>query len=110
MDIVNQLLNKINEINASIKVLREHGERLAEAERDYKIALSQEVMVLKEDKHPATLISLVVHGRPTVANLRFKRDVAQVMYDVNQEHINVTKLQIRVLEGQIQREWGKNGD
>jgi hypothetical protein len=32
------------------------------------------------------------------------------MYQVNLEHINVTKLQIRVLEGQIQREWGKNGD
>ena len=107
MDLVNQLMNKINELNASIKVLRDHGEKLAEAEQDYKIALSQEVMIMKDEKLPATLINLTVYGREKVARLRYKRDIAQVMYDTNQEHINVTKLQIKVLEGQIAREWGK---
>lgn len=107
MDLVNQLMTKINELNASIKVLRDHGEKLAEAERDYRIALTKEVMIMKDEKLPATLINLTVYGRHDVAQLRFKRDLAQSMYDANQEHINVTKLQIKVLEGQISREWGK---
>lgn len=106
MDLVSQLMNKINELNASIKVLRDHGEKLAEAERDYRVALTKEVLVMKDEKQPATLINLTVYGRPNVAPLRFKRDLAQSMYDANLEHINVTKVQIKVLEGQINREWG----
>lgn len=105
MDLVNQLLNKLNELNASIKVLREHGEKLAQAEYEYKVELSKEVMRLKDEKIPATLINLTVYGKDNVAKLRFKRDLAQTMYNANQEHINVTKIQIRVLENQVQREW-----
>ena len=105
MDLVNQLLNKLNELNASIKVLREHGEKLAQAEYENKVELSKEVMRLKDEKIPATLINLTVYGKDNVAKLRFKRDLAQTMYNANQEHINVTKIQIRVLENQVQREW-----
>ena len=108
MDLVNQMMSKINELTASIKVLRENGTKLAEAERDYRMELSKEVMRMKDEKVPATLINLTVYGHKGVAELRFKRDLAQVMYDANQEHINVTKVQVRVLEGQIQREWGRN--
>jgi hypothetical protein len=105
MDLVNQLLEKINELNTSIKLLRSNGEKLAEAERDYRVAVSKEVMLMKEEKLPATLINLTIYGRKSVADVRFKRDIAQVMYDSNIEHINVTKVQVRVLENQIQREW-----
>lgn len=110
MDLINQMMNKLNELSASIKVLREHGEKLAEAEREYRIALTKEVLIMKDEKIPATLINLTVYGRDSVAKLRFKRDIAQSMYDANQEHINVTKVQIKVLEGQIQREWGSRTD
>lgn len=108
MDLVNQIMSKMNELSSSIKVLREHGEKLAQAEHDYKVALSQEVLRLKDEKQPATLINLIIHGQPGVATLRLKRDIAQVMYDANMEHINVTKLQIKILESQVAREWGRN--
>ena len=36
----------------------------------------------------------------------FQRDVAKVMYETNQEHINTVKLQLRLLDNQIAREWG----
>ena len=35
-----------------------------------------------------------------------ERDVAETIYNTNQEHINCTKLKMRILESQIQREWG----
>ena len=53
-----------------------------------------------------TLIQQVVYGVPEVADKRFKRDVAEAMRDTAQENINVLKLQIRILESQLSREYG----
>lgn len=54
---------------------------------------------------PVTLIQQVVYGIPEVAEKRFKRDVKEAIYQANQEAINSTKLQIRVIENQLQREF-----
>lgn len=40
-----------------------------------------------------------------VAEARFKRDVAEAIYKANQEAINTLKLEIRLIESQIQREY-----
>ena len=106
MDLFNELQIKLNELNISIKKLRETGTAYAEAERDYKITLRQEALKLRAEKGmPVTLIQQVVYGVPEVAEKRFKRDVAEAIYQANQEAINSTKLQIRIIESQLQREW-----
>lgn len=99
----------MNELTQSIKTLRKNGEKLAEAERDYKITLREEVLKLRADEMPVTLINLTIYGVANVAALRLKRDIAQSMYDANKEHLNVCKLKLRILEGQMQREWGASG-
>ena len=109
MDLYNEIQNKINELNISLKKLRETGTAYAEAERDYKITLRQEALKLRSEKEmPVTLIQQVVYGVPEVADKRFKRDVAEAIYRANQEAINTIKLQIRVLESQLSREYGIN--
>ncbi len=109
MDLYNEIQNKINELNISLRKLRETGTAYAEAERDYKITLRQEALKLRSEKGMAiTLIQQVVYGVPEVADKRFKRDVAEAIYRANQEAINTIKLQIRVLEGQLSREYGIN--
>lgn len=106
-DLYNELNNKINDLNISIKKLRETGTEFAEAERDYKITLRNEALKLRAEKGmPVTLIQQVVYGVPEVADKRFKRDVKEAIYNANQEAINSIKLQIRVIEGQLNREWG----
>lgn len=107
MDLVNDLNMLIQKLNTSIKTLAQNGRALAEAERDYKITLRQEALKLRNEKDmPVTLINQVVYGVPEVAEKRFKRDVAEAMYNTNQEYINTTKLQIRILENQLAREFG----
>lgn len=107
MDLFSELEKKINELNISLKKLRETGTEYAEAERDYKITLRQEALKLRnDDKLPVTLIQQIVYGVPEVAGKRFKRDVKEAIYKSNQEAINVLKLQIRIMENQIQREYG----
>ena len=109
MDLYNELQQKIKELNISIKKLRETGTEYAEAERDYKITLRNEALKLRAEKGmPVTLIQQVVYGVPEVAEKRFKRDVKEAVYQANQEAINSIKLQIRVIENQLGREWGNS--
>ena len=109
MDLVNEMFALNNELTASIRKLSENGKKLAEAERDYKITLREEALKLRVEKDmPVTLINQIIFGVPKVAELRFKRDIAETIYNTNQEHINCTKLKIRILESQINREWGSN--
>lgn len=110
MDLYHDIQELMKELTASIKLLRANGNALASAEREYKIKLRQEALKMRTEKDmPVTLINQVIYGVPEVAELRFKRDVAETIYNTNLEHINVTKLKLRILENQLQREWGATG-
>lgn len=110
MDLITELQQMREELSQSIKMLRANGIKLAEAERQYKVKLREEALKLRQEKGMAvTLIDLIIYGVPEVADLRLKRDIADAMYNANQEHINTTKLQIRILENQIAREWSVTG-
>ena len=109
MELYNDISILIDRLNTGVVKLKQYGKELAEAERDYKVTLRQEALKLRtEQDMPVTLINQIIYGIPSVADKRFKRDVAETMYNVAQENINSIKLQIRVLENQLQREWGKN--
>lgn len=106
MDMINDIQALMEELTISIKKLRQSGNALAEAERDYKITLRQEALKLRVEKDmPVTLINQIIFGVPEVAEKRYKRDIAETMYNTNQEHINATKLKLRLLESQVSREW-----
>ena len=109
MDLHLELQRMQNDLQTSVKLLRQTGRLYAQSERDYKVALSQEILHLKNEGMKVTLINTFVYGVERVANLRFERDVAEVTYKANQESINQLKLQMRLLENQIQREWGMVG-
>ena len=106
MDLYNELESKIQELEVSIRSLRKTGQKYAEAERDYKILLRQEVLKLRDEGQAIGVITLTCYGIPSVAEARFKRDIAETIYKANLEAINSIKLQLRLLENQIQREYG----
>ena len=105
MDLVNDLIRLQEKLNASIKALANNGKALAQAEMEYKICLRQEALKLRADGEAVTLINQIVYGIPEVARKRFDRDVAETMYNTAMESINSTKLQIRILQSQIEKEW-----
>ena len=106
MDLYNEIQQKIRELEISIRSLRKTGQKYAEAERDYKILLRQEVLKMRDEGQAIGVITLTCYGIPSVAESRFKRDTAEAIYKANQEAINSIKLQLRLLESQIQREYG----
>ena len=103
----NEIQNLTKELDVSIKSLRQTGTAFAQAEKDYKIKVREEVLKLRDTGMAVTLINQIIYGIPSIADLRFKRDVAEAIYKANQESINVTKVKIRVLENQYDKEWGQ---
>ena len=108
MELINELETKTRELEASVKMLRQSGTAYAQAERDYKVLLRQECLKLRDDGMAIGMIDKTCYGIPSVAEARFKRDVAEAVYKANVEAINSIKLQMRLIEAQIQREWGVN--
>lgn len=109
MDLYEELMSKIKQLETAVKMLRKTGTDRAEAERSYKVLLRQEVLKLRDEGMAVGIIEKTCHGIPSVAEARFKRDVAEATYQANIESINALKLQIRIIESQIQREYGIAG-
>ena len=107
-ELIQELQAKTRQLEASIKLLRQNGTAYAQAERDYKILLRQECLKLRDEGMAIGMINMTAYGIPSVAEARFKRDVAESVYRANQEAINSIKLQLRLIEGQIQRDWGQS--
>lgn len=108
MELYQELQQKTTQLDYSVKQLRENGTAYAQAEKDYKVLLRQECLKLRDEGMAVGMIDKTCYGIPSVAEARFRRDVAEAVYKANQEAINSLKLQMRLMENQISREWGKN--
>ena len=104
-DLMSALQNSINLLNAAQREYRARGVAEAQAEKDYRIALSKKMLIERDNGMPVSIISDVCRGSEEVAELKFKRDCAKANYESVQEAVNVYKLKIKVLENQIDREW-----
>lgn len=105
MDLFNELENFTKQLNNSLKQLRVNGIKLAKAEKEYKIAVNKKALELRSQDVPVTLINQIIYGYQDIAQLRFLRDSAEVVYNANKEAINTLKLQIRIISNQLDKEW-----
>lgn len=106
-DLYSELQQKTRQLDYSVKELRNSGAAYAQAEKDYKMLLRVECLKLRDSGMAIGMIDKVCYGIPSVAEARFKRDCAETVYKANQEAINSIKLQMRLIESQINREWGR---
>ena len=105
-NLMDELWQKFKMLDAAIKELRSRGSAYDQAEQDYRVELAKCILLEREKGTPVTIISDVCRGDRTIAGLKFNRDVADVVYKSALEAVNVYKLQIRILDEQIEREWG----
>jgi len=104
-DLIQEIQQKTRQLERAIKELRKTGTAYAQAEREYKVLLRQECLRLRDEGMAIGLIDKTCYGIPSVAEKRFLRDVAEATYKANLEAINSLKLQIRIIDAQIGREW-----
>ena len=105
-DLVTEIGNKSRMLDVAITELKKRGQKYAEAEKVYRIALARCILDEREKGTPVTIISDICRGSTQIAGLRFERDCAEVVYKSAMEAINSMKLQIRLMDSQLDREWG----
>lgn len=94
--------------NRLIVDMASEGEKFAKAEYEYQVQKNMTAYKLNNEGMSATMIQMIIKGEPEVAELMQKRDLAKAKYEAIKEAINIVKLQMRMTDSQINREWGKN--
>ena len=108
MDLITERETKAKQLDKAILDLRQNGSAYAQAEKDYKILLRIECLKLRDEGMAIGMIDKTCYGIPSVADARYKRDIAQTTYEANKEAVLSLKLQLRLIDNQIGREYGNN--
>lgn len=93
---VQLLHNATRRLSESSKEVFKLARSKAETERTYRIALSQEIIKLRSEGTPATIIGDLSRG--TVADLKFERDVSAEMYRAALAAMEALKAEINALQ------------
>lgn len=108
-DLIQEQLTLTKKLDYAIKQHKERGIKYATCERDYKIALAKFITTKRFQGEPVTILNDLAKGEPEIAELRKDRDIAKSLYDTCREAINSYKLQIRIVNEQINRDWNSGG-
>jgi hypothetical protein len=99
------IINKLNECvqalsrgNTQLKTLAINK---AKTEKLYRVKQAQEILKLKTEKYPATLIMELVKGNEDVAELRLKKDIAESDYYTCISSIENLRLEVEILRSQL---------
>ena len=104
-DLIQEIGAKSAMLDAAIKQLGVRGRAYAQAEHDYRVAMRKKILDERSAGTPVTIISDLCRGDEEIAKLRLERDIALTVYESAKEAIQTFKLQIRILDAQIEREW-----
>ena len=108
MDLVNDLNNKCKLLDIQVANLGKTGKEYAKAYTEYRVALAKELVILKDEGYAITLAGDIARGKPEIARLKFQEISTEALYKANLESINCLKLEIKILQSQIDKEWVHN--
>lgn len=94
------------EYKKCVEEYKNYNKDYAKKEYLYRTALSKKLVELRVAGEKVTHLADIARGIPEIAKLRFDRDIAEGLKKSAEEGINYYKHYIRVLEGQLNREWG----
>ena len=104
-NLVAEIAEKTELLDTAVEKLKRRGKAFAKAESIYRAELAKAILEERANGTPVTIISDICRGKPEIARLRLDRDCKEVLYKSAAEAINNYKLQIRILDAQIEREW-----
>lgn len=108
MDLYELLQSKINELDATIKNIGQTSKEYALAYTYYRVELAKELVRLKDEGMAVTLAYDVARGKREIAKLKFNEICKEAIYKANLESINSIKLEIRIIQNQIDKEYGND--
>lgn len=103
----NEQMEKLTKyLNAALKEYSSRGRDYAEAYKNYRVAVAKELLELRDAGMPVTIAYDIARGNDYVADLKQKEIIAESLYNSCKEAINTYKLQIKILQEQINKEYG----
>lgn len=105
MDLLQELQYKTKMLDTSIKQLRKTGSEYAKAYTEYRVALATELIKLKNEGYAITLAGDIARGKPEIAKLKFEEISKEAIYKANLESINAIKLEIKIIQEQVNKEY-----
>lgn len=91
-----EIYNTCKRLNEGANKIYKFGTSYAEAEKAYRIALAKEIMILREQKMPATLVGDIARGN--LADLKYKRDLAEMQYKTSRDMLNALQSEMSGLQ------------
>nr|DAQ65700.1 MAG TPA: hypothetical protein [Caudoviricetes sp.] len=102
----NDIEKEIENLNKTLSKYKKYQKDYAVKERDYRVALSKRLLELRAEGQAVTHLADIARGMKDIAELRFRRDIAEGLVRSAEEGINFYKLKIREMESQYNKEWG----
>jgi hypothetical protein len=106
-DLFSEIQEKTKLMDQSLSDLPRRGRDYAQAEQAYRVALAKRMLIERNNKMPTTIIGDICRGNEEVAALKFDRDCKEAYYKAVMEGINVLKIEVRIDEGQLDREYNR---
>ena len=104
-----ELYQEIQRLNAlldkAISELKERGRSYANAYKTYRMLLAKELLRLRDEGVPVTIAYDIARGDEKIAEAKEQEIITESLYKSCQEAINVYKLQIKIVQEQINREY-----
>src|SRR5699024_11625687 len=92
------------ELNKAIKKAKEREKKNALGEKKYTKEIDKKINIQRNKKVTVTIISDICRGKENIAELKFNRDTAEILYKSANERIQATKLELRIIENQMEAE------
>ena len=89
---------------------KKRGQDYAKAYRDYRVKVAQKLLELKAEGMPVTISYDIARGNEEVAKAKEQEIITECLYKSCQEAINVYKLKIKILQSQIDNDYGNGGN
>lgn len=102
-------IQKMQELNTYLTMAlaeyKKRGTDYAKAYKNYRVLLSQELLKLKAEGMPVTIAYDIARGTEQVANAKEQEIITECLYKSCQEAINTYKLQIKILQENINKDY-----
>jgi hypothetical protein len=102
-------LERMNELNAlltsALGKFKTRGREYAKAYKTYRIKVAQKLLQLRAEGMPVTIAYDIARGDEEVANAKEQEIITETLYKSCQEAINTYKLQIKILQEQMNKDY-----
>ncbi|MEH7355087.1 hypothetical protein V7150_16135 [Neobacillus drentensis] len=95
-EVIQEMRNVKTRMDKVIVEVYKQAKLKDKAEREYRIALAQEILKLKADGMQATLIPDTARGN--TADLKFNRDIAKSLYDSARDSMETLRTEASLLQ------------